>query len=145
MATTTLGAIVALFDADAALTEAFAGSGGLWVGGVPEDRLALPQCVIEGFREVPSWDFESAVIEDEGDFAFAVYAAELGPAEALAGLVKAVFDPQRPAADGSGGGSADLTGMRRSSPAAASAADMIRQDAHVSHIAYRTHNRYWNF
>src|SRR5262245_47929114 len=145
MATTTLGAIVALFDADVALSDAFAGSGGLWVGGVPEDRLALPQCVIEGFREVPSWDFESAVLQDEGDFTFAVYAAELGPAESLAALLRAVFDPKRPAPDGSGGGWAELTALTAGSPAAATAAYVVRQDYQVSLLAYRTANGDWAF
>src|SRR5262249_56601014 len=77
MAVTTLAAIVARFDGDAALQAAFAGSGGLWVGGVPEDRLALPQIVVEGFHERPEWDLEAAVIQDEGDWTLALFAAGL--------------------------------------------------------------------
>jgi len=145
MGVSTLGAIMELFDGDDTLSDAFAGSGGLWIGGVPEDRLALPQCVIEGFHEVPAWDFEGAVIQDEGDFTFAVYAAELGPAEALAGLVKAVFDPRRPAPDGSGGGWAGLSALLTGSPAAATAAYVVRQDYQVSLLQYRTAAGDWAY
>src|SRR5262249_24539509 len=135
----------ALFDADVALSDAFAGSGGLWVGGVPEDRLALPQCVIEGFREVPSWDFESGVREDEGDWTAAIYAAELERTEALAAAFLAVFDPKRPAPDGSGGGWVELTALLTGAPAPATAAYVMRQDYQVTLLAYRTADSSWAY
>ena len=145
MATTTLGAIVALFDADSALADAFAGSGGLWVGGVPEDRLALPQCVIEGFREVPSWDFESGVRQDEGDWTAAIYAAGLEQTEALAAAFLAVFDPRKPAPDGSGGGWVELTALTAGAGATATAAWVVRQDYQVALLAYRTADSSWAY
>src|SRR5215468_7954626 len=93
MAATVLGALVELFDGDAVLTDDFAGAGGLWVGGVPEDRLALPQCVLLDYDQVPD-QFWPNVRTERATFRFVVYAAELAAAEALAADLLGLYDPR---------------------------------------------------
>ncbi len=92
-APTTLGAIAALFSGDATLTADFTGSGGLWVGGIPEERATLPCCALMHHDDIPSWAMGAGPLE-EGRFDLIVYARQLAVAEALAADIKAVFDPK---------------------------------------------------
>ncbi len=92
-ATTLLGALVALFDADATLAADFADTGGLWVAGVPEEKVALPCCALMQHDEVPSWVGPVTTVQEEGTFDFVVYAVGLDQAETLAQHIKDVFDP----------------------------------------------------
>ncbi len=92
-AATLLGALTALFDADSVLTADTAATGGLWVGGIPEDRVALPAVALLHHDEVPDWTLDSTTVQEEGSFSFVVYAQTLAVAEALAADLKAVYDP----------------------------------------------------
>ncbi len=93
-ASTLLGAIRALFDGDATLASDFAGSGGLWVGGIPEDKDALPVCALMHHDEIPSWVGPAKTVQEAGTFDFVLYHPDLDAAEALAQHVKDVFDPK---------------------------------------------------
>lgn len=89
MALTTLGAIVARFDASGAAAT-FSGSGGLWVDEVPENK-ELPIAALIWESETPDWTFESSYVE-EVRFHFELFAEGLAAVEAAATLVKAAFD-----------------------------------------------------
>ncbi|MGH8358113.1 MAG: hypothetical protein ACRESF_11525 [Pseudomonas sp.] len=92
--TTTLAALSTLFAGGGTLGTDFAGSGGLWVGGVPEDKdVSLPLAVLVHHDEKPEWNFESATVQETTDFDLVIYAIGLAVAEGLANNVKAVFDP----------------------------------------------------
>ena len=91
--TTTLAGIVALFSGDPVLTNDFAATGGLWVGGVPEEKTDLPICALLNFHEVPEWNFESATVVEVGSFDFVIYGVGLATAEGLANDLKKAFDP----------------------------------------------------
>lgn len=94
-AATTIQAVKALFDGDPTLAADFSVSGGLWEGGIPEDRTQLPLAALVHHGEVPEWNFEGQVVQLEGHWDIVLYAK--GPdstaAEALAADVMAVFDP----------------------------------------------------
>ncbi len=90
---TTLGAIVALFTANSTLTADFAATGGLWVGGIPEERAALPAVALMDFHEAPDWTLDDTTVIDTGEFSLIVYAVDLAAAETLATHVKTVYDP----------------------------------------------------
>ncbi len=99
-APTTLGAIAALFAGDATLIADFGvptdpnTSGGLWVGGIPEERAKLPCCALMHHDDVPEWVLGNAGPFETGRFDLIVYARQLAVAEALAADIKAVFDPK---------------------------------------------------
>ena len=93
MATTLLGALVALFDGDPSLVAATTDTGGLWVGGIPEDKSALPIVALLPHNEVPGWVAPVKSVQEEGNFSLVVYQNGLAAAEYLAGLERAVRRP----------------------------------------------------
>ncbi len=139
--TTTLGAIVGLFDSDATLTADVAGTGGLWVGGIPEDKNSLPLVCLVQHGEVPEWNFEAQVVEDRGNFDLIVYAKGLAAAELIAAHIKAVFDPKstwRPQAD-----VGDFVHLRALEGSTATNAWIERQDYRVKLVEYRAADSTW--
>lgn len=99
VATTLLGALSQLLDASPVGT-ALRAAGGVWVGGVPEDKPTLPFLAVLNHSEKPFLEGAPAVIEEDGYFELAVYQIGLQQAEALAGLVKALLDPTPSTAPG---------------------------------------------
>jgi hypothetical protein len=97
---TLLGAVEALIDASA-VGKALKASGGLWLGGVPEDLAVLPFLAIVHHGEVPTFDPAGGLVEEVGHFDLVVTGRQpLGAVEALAGQVKALFDPNPGATPG---------------------------------------------
>ncbi len=137
-APTTLGSIAALFAGDATLTADFVASGGLWVGGIPEERATLPCCALLDFHEVPGWTFEGGIRQDEGEFKLLVYAKLLAAAEALATDIMAVFDPSTSPKAGQVSGAfvqLSITG--------ATSAWLERTDYRVALVQYRADDSTW--
>ncbi len=136
--TTTLGALVALFDGDPTLSADVAGTGGLWVGGIPEDKNSLPLVCLVQHGEVPEWNFEAQVVEETGRFDLVVYAKGLAAAELIAQHIKAVFDPSsqmRPQANAGDFVHPPLAGVTN--------AWIERQDYRVKLVEYRAADSAW--
>ncbi len=90
---TLLQAIQARLDASPVFA-ALTASGGVWVGGVPEDLTILPFVAIVHRGEVPMFDQGVGEISEEGHFDLIVTGRQpLSAVEALAAQVTALFDP----------------------------------------------------
>lgn len=89
MATTTLGALVELIDANSTAL-GVDDSGGLWVAEVPEDK-ALPLLAVLHQGETPGWTFEKSYTEATTVEIHAL-AVGLAATETLALAVKALLD-----------------------------------------------------
>ncbi len=90
---TLLQAIQARLDASPVFA-ALAASGGVWVGGVPEDLTTLPFVAIIHRGEVPTFDPAAGLVETVGHFDLVVTGRQpLSDVEALAAQVLALFDP----------------------------------------------------
>lgn len=103
--TTLLQAVVALLDGSAVFAD-LAASGGFWLGGIPEEKTALPFGAIVHGGEVPQWNTEGGVVQELGSFSLHVFAGgtsqagAAASAEALAADIKAVLDPSSTPAPG---------------------------------------------
>ncbi len=138
--TTTLGALVALFDGDATLTADVTGTGGLWVGGIPEDKNSLPLVCLTNFNEVPEWNFEAQTVELTGHFDLVLYAKGLAAAELIAQHLMNVYDPKN--ADRASTARGDFVHL----PLATSVATtswIERQDYRVVLVDYRASASDW--
>ncbi len=90
--TTTLGAIIKIFD-DSAVYATFAATGGLWALEIPEKMTAFPIAAILQIEEVPAWNTENQVREDTGEFSIHVFHTSLADAETYAASIMALYEP----------------------------------------------------
>jgi hypothetical protein len=90
MAQTVVGAITALFAANAETFAAYNGGSGLWVEEIPE-KEPLPLIVLWHDGEVPEWMYDSEWIE-RARVRFSCFATSIADAETAAAAVKSVFD-----------------------------------------------------
>src|SRR5262245_52885817 len=86
MATTQIGAVVALFD-----SLATGAAGGLWVGEVPEQQTTLPFVALQHEGAEPEWYTERDYLEKD-KFRFVVLHKPLSAAEDMATQIKTGFD-----------------------------------------------------
>lgn len=93
MGATLLAALQEKLDGSAVFAQ-FKASGGVWVGGVPEDLTKLPFLAIVHHDEIPDFGGPPGIMDERGSFDLVVVGKQpLSAAEALAGQIKAILDP----------------------------------------------------